>query len=275
MRSDQMQDHIFHTYISMRYGMAVLSFVFPVLLYILGGVKGLPLQESMSAYYFATPCAYTETRCEAVGPESGLAGNKRRLEEVPVERADLILFPTDKWSEPSFPMRVWFVGLLFSIGAFLYLYKGFSKRENIALNLAGMFAWGVALFPMNKDAPANFSFDRLLDSLSMHGACAVFLFICLIYVVRRCAGETLELDTVPEEIRRRYRRYYKWLGIAMIAFIPSAIIATLLLTGGLKLWVFAVEAFGVWTFALYWFTKSRELAKTRADKEILTGALKF
>src|SRR5687768_1056650 len=37
-------------------------------------------------------------------------------------------------------MRNWFVGLLFAVGGMLYLYKGFSMRENVALNLAGLFA---------------------------------------------------------------------------------------------------------------------------------------
>ena len=34
-------------------------------------------------------------------------------------------------------MRDWFVGTLCAVGVFLYLYKGFSDRENVALNIAG------------------------------------------------------------------------------------------------------------------------------------------
>src|SRR5689334_11009994 len=36
------------------------------------------------------------------------------------------------------PSRDWFVGCLFAVAAFLYLYKGFSVAENIALNLAAL-----------------------------------------------------------------------------------------------------------------------------------------
>jgi hypothetical protein len=46
-------------------------------------------------------------------------------------------------------MRDWFVGILCTVGAFLYLYKGFSPLENILLNLAGGFAVGVAMIPCN------------------------------------------------------------------------------------------------------------------------------
>jgi hypothetical protein len=45
-------------------------------------------------------------------------------------------------------MRDEFAGVLVAIGAFLYLYEGFSRAENRALNLAGIFAVGVAMIPM-------------------------------------------------------------------------------------------------------------------------------
>ncbi len=41
-----------------------------------------------------------------------------------------------------------FVGALVALGALLYLYKGFSRDENYVLNLAGAFAVGVAIIPM-------------------------------------------------------------------------------------------------------------------------------
>src|SRR5690349_1291230 len=46
-------------------------------------------------------------------------------------------------------MRDWFVGLLFAVGIFLVLYKGYSHAENWALNIAGILALGVAVFPMH------------------------------------------------------------------------------------------------------------------------------
>ena len=46
-------------------------------------------------------------------------------------------------------MRNWFVGILFALGIILYLYKGYSIKENLALNFAGVFALGVAISPMD------------------------------------------------------------------------------------------------------------------------------
>jgi hypothetical protein len=107
-----LRDHVFSTYITLRWGLTALGVVFPVLLWAVGRIAyGIPLQPSMSNYYFAP-------------------------------------YP-DNPAETVFPMRVWFVGMLCAIGAGLALYKGFTNWENAALNLAGGFAALVALFPMN------------------------------------------------------------------------------------------------------------------------------
>ena len=42
-----------------------------------------------------------------------------------------------------------FVGVLWAIGIFFILYKGYSRQENIGLYIAGFFAICVAMFPMN------------------------------------------------------------------------------------------------------------------------------
>ena len=46
-------------------------------------------------------------------------------------------------------IRTWFCGTLFAVAACLYLYKGYRRAENIALNLAGLLALGIAEFPMD------------------------------------------------------------------------------------------------------------------------------
>lgn len=80
-----------------------------------------------------------------------------------------------------------FVGVLITIGAFLYLYKGFSQEENIALNLAGIFAVGVALVPMPWDCGAG------CPRISAHGIFAILFFICIAYVCLARAMDTLPL----------------------------------------------------------------------------------
>jgi hypothetical protein len=51
------------------------------------------------------------------------------------------------FDDPS-EQRTIFVGTYFAVGACLIAYRGFSNEENWALNIAGVFAWGAALFPM-------------------------------------------------------------------------------------------------------------------------------
>ena len=89
MTRDELQHHMFATYTTLRIGLAVIAFAFPILLWLGGRVIGLPLQDSMSAYYHA--------------------------------------FAADGQS-----MRNWFVGILFAVGVILYLYQGYSYRENYA-----------------------------------------------------------------------------------------------------------------------------------------------
>jgi hypothetical protein len=95
-----LQDHVFSTYKTLRYGLAVLGIALPGLLWAVGLVGyGIDLQPSMSHYYFAP-------------------------------------YP-DNPDETTFPVRAWFVGLLFAIGTGLLLYRGFTNWENASLNLAG------------------------------------------------------------------------------------------------------------------------------------------
>jgi hypothetical protein len=51
------------------------------------------------------------------------------------------------YGEHGGAMRDWFVGILWTIGSFLYLYKGFSNLENVLLNFAGGFAVAITMIP--------------------------------------------------------------------------------------------------------------------------------
>jgi hypothetical protein len=53
MKSSELQDHVFATYVSLRFGMAVVAIAFPIWLWAGGAMQGIPLQDSMSAYYHA------------------------------------------------------------------------------------------------------------------------------------------------------------------------------------------------------------------------------
>jgi len=57
-----------------------------------------------------------------------------------------------------------FVGILWAIGIFFILYKGYNKQENIGLYIAGFFAICVAMLPMNLyDADVKGEIDPCAD----------------------------------------------------------------------------------------------------------------
>ena len=58
-----------------------------------------------------------------------------------------------------------FVGILFTIAWFLFTYHGYDRKDDVAGNLACLFALGVALFPISGSQGLLFSVfgNRLLD----------------------------------------------------------------------------------------------------------------
>lgn len=221
MTSGKLQDNILSTYFTLRYGIVVLAFALPVILYVGGRFSGIPdLLGSMSAYY----------------------------------------------GEHDYAMRNWLVGILWTIGAFLYLYKGFSTLENVLLNLAGIFAVGVAMIPCN-------CWHGAAEPRSIpHIVSAVSFFVAMAGVVFFCADDTLSL--LPDEATRKaFRRRYNAIS-AVLILSPVAAFATSYGLGVFDSRTFFIEAFGVWTFGYYWWTKSREFKITAAEKQAVYGTLK-
>ena len=218
--NDQLREHIFSTYLTLRYGIVLIGALLPVIVYTVGRFHGVPLQDSISAYYWASN------------------------------------------GTPA-PSRDWFVGCLFAVAAFLYLYKGFSKAENIALNLAAILAAGVAIFPM------EWNCGQACGKYSVHGFCAVAMFVCLVYVVWFRSRDTLPL--IPDDASRdRYRRMYVSIGAVMLASPVTAFVLNSVI-GTRTSYVFFIEAAGIWAFALYWWVKSAELKRSAATAKALEG----
>ena len=220
MKASELQDHMAGTYFSLRWGMVVIAFAFPIVV-TLGGffLFKSGLLASLSAYYYTG-------------------------------------------------VRDVFVGLLVAIGVCLYLYKGFSMSENVALNLAGVFVVAVAMFPTQSNC------DKSCDLFTTHTVAAVLFFLCIAYVAIFKGPETLSL-LEDEQLRKKYRRTYKTLGTVMIVSPAVALIASLILEAstGKKFVIVFAEWLAVWIFAAYWFFKSRELASTAAETRALNRNL--
>lgn len=164
-------------------------------------------------------------------------------------------------------LRDVFVGVLVAVGGLLIVYKGYSRWEDGALNLGGLFLAGVAFIPMqNPSSGAN------RGPLSLHGLLAVLFFVCIAYVCIFRASDTLALMQ-DKQREARFRKTYRRLGIATVLSPLAAVLVNFVL--GASAQTFFVEAFGVSVFAFYWMVKSREMAVTGAESLAARGKLRI
>jgi hypothetical protein len=152
-------------------------------------------------------------------------------------------------------LRDWFVGLLFAVAGFLYLYKGFSQLENLLLNTGAVLLAVVALVPCACNDPSR--------NGSLHGFAAVSFFLIMAFVSIRCAPDTLALMN-DEKTQQVFRRRYKLIAFFLIASPLAAVIVSIWLRRFSSV-TFFVEAFAIYIFATYWLVKSRELSLTQAE----------
>ena len=219
--NDELRRHIFSTYFWLRIGMLLIALAFPLLLW-LGGrwYYGLPMQDSMSAYYWAS---------------------------------------LKQGGDP--PMRVWFVGILFALGSCLFLYKGYTRLEDWALNVAAVCAICVALFPM------CWQYNDVSEcpSFSWHGFFAIVFFVLLalvavlhwLYTSGRWRGRAHRRSAI-------YSKWYVGTSLGMVVF-P---LLTLILFETNQARTFWVEFAGIVAFCLFWGVQSRQIHKSRFDQKL-------
>jgi hypothetical protein len=158
------------------------------------------------------------------------------------------------------PMRNVFVGILFAVGASLYLYRGYNMLENIVLNVAGILALCIALLPTS--AVAELKCDTFTAPY-LHGISAISFFLLIAYVCIFDLSKTLE--EIDEPRKSFYQNLYRILGGFMIVF-PLSSALLLLLTNETGSLIFWVELAGVWVFSAYWFVKTWEISESQLDK---------
>ncbi len=143
-----------------------------------------------------------------------------------------------------------FVGVLFAIAWFLFTYRGYDWRDEVAGDLACVFALGVALFP-----DGGTRLERTVHFLS-----AASLFLVLAYFALFLFTKTGGSPTPRKLVRNRI---YRACGVTMVACI--ALIAVYLWTplssSALRRWVpvFWLETFALWAFGFAWFVKGETL----------------
>lgn len=178
----------------------------------------------------------------------------------------MILFQTGIQSSISSyyhtPMRDVFVGTLFAIGFFLLSYRGYERTDDIAGDLAFVFAIGMALFPTAPDGAVS---DAARIVGNVHVVFAALFFSTLIYFSLFLFTKTDEKKK-PTERKLMRNEVYQACGYTMaISLLLIAVYyrlpaewASLLVQYKPVFWL---ESLAILAFGASWFTKSEALLK--------------
>lgn len=216
------------SYVILRNGIGVLGFALPVVLIVGGGFDHI--QGSLSAYYHHS----------SAQPAQYGAGTMRDV----------------------------FVGMLCAIGAFLFFYRGHSLQEDVALNIAGIAAVLIALFPMDWPAGAGLASST---SAKLHSVSATAFFVMIAYV---CVFRSRDTLCILEDAQRRrmFERIYLVFGILMLATPATvALLQVVSKAGQPDYKTLIVETGGVFVFAAFWLVKSWEIRSSLRRKALETG----
>ncbi len=243
------QKHMMKTFVGLRVGVGVVGIVFPWLLVIGGASYHVPFADSMSAYYHATAQCYA--------PDSQLPDPGNLADEK--NQGSPCLNP----GEGEGPMRNWFVGVLFFIGAAMFAITGFSVWEDWLLNIAFVGALGVALNPMPWPEGTGFS---------IHYVCAIVFFAASGATCIFCADKTL--NAMPEcKDRDKIIARYKFVYRVLAGFMILAPLCTFISSRGKTHATFALEVAGVTAFGVYWLVKTSELRRSEVERRVFENTL--
>ena len=162
-------------------------------------------------------------------------------------------------------MRDVFVGILWTIGFFLYSYRGYGPIDNITGNLACVFAVMVSLFPTTADGAASRA-EEVVGTV--HLVFAALFFLTLSYFSLALFPKTnLNKQFTLQKAQRNI--VYKVCGYVMLACIVLMAIYKFWVEDavpGLRAYepVFWLEATAIFVFGVSWFTKGEAIL---ADKK--------
>ena len=172
-------------------------------------------------------------------------------------------------------LRDIFVGSLFAIGIFLVSYKGHAREkgewmsDNLAATLAGIGAFGLAIFPNQLVPGTKNIFEFYLGTYAKWGHfLSAFLFLgAMAYIA---------LFKFARTAKPARRKVYRFCGWAIILFGLAATGFSVLRAWKSLGWsetieasgiIFWCEAIGIWAFGLSWLVKGRaDIALIKALK---------
>jgi hypothetical protein len=147
-----------------------------------------------------------------------------------------------------------FVGILFTIGWFLFTYKGYERKDDIAGNLACVFAICVALFPNSGTPP-----ERVVHFGSSLGFFLVLSYFSLFLFTKS--------QPVPTPQKRVRNSIYRVCGVTILLCLALIGWYHVVLGGPTASAlppVFVLESAALWAFGISWFIKGDTLFKDAA-----------
>ncbi|WP_138380430.1 DUF998 domain-containing protein [Luteithermobacter gelatinilyticus] len=161
-------------------------------------------------------------------------------------------------------MRDVFVGIMCAIGVFLFSYRGYERKDDLAGDLAGLFAIGIALFP-TKPSPADLVTAQQQVISQIHTLFTALFFLTLAYFCLRLFIKTTpDMPPTPEKLMRN--RIYRICGYTILASILLIALYLFVLNGEKKPFtalkpVFWFETLAVLAFGLSWLVKGEAILK--------------
>ncbi len=152
-------------------------------------------------------------------------------------------------------MRGVFVGSMCAAGAFLLSYRGYEVIDDIAGNVAGIAAIGLALFPTAPDNP-----DGNAAAIGVaHLVFAAIFFLTIAFFAIVLFRRTSEMG--PSERKLRRNQVYLTCGVVIIGCLLAIAVVHQFFdaaTAGLhpELWL---ETIAVMAFGLAWLTKGEAI----------------
>jgi hypothetical protein len=152
------------------------------------------------------------------------------------------------------PMRDLSVGLMFVLSGFLWSYRGYDRRDQIAGKLASIFGWLSAIFPL----PQNPTQLGLLGVL--HNLLAGVFFLILIYFSAFLFTKSHpDQSPTPQKVRRN--RIYRLCAIVMGAALVIGLTLHYQSTFAPFRPLFWGETLATEAFGIAWFVKGEGILK--------------
>ncbi|MHC4106250.1 MAG: DUF998 domain-containing protein [Planctomycetota bacterium] len=160
-------------------------------------------------------------------------------------------------------MRDVFVGSLCAIAVFLMSYRGYERKDDIAGDLACIFALGAALFPIAPDVGATLG-DKVVGALHLLFAACLFLTLAFFSLVL-----FRKTDSTKTPTRKKLQRniVYTVCGYTILACIALIVVVGLISDDSpIKRLdpVFWLESAAVVAFGVSWLTKGEAILKDEA-----------